>query len=159
MAYLDLKSSQNMARLPSVMFIYCIETMLGSCFIFKNCNTHNGLIFDPNGVLRAPKTSTVTPIAGLSWPEIEPEHGRTAFSHVYILYRDYVGLLFHYQQWQHAQWTDIWPKWGAQSPQNQHGNTYCRPVVTSNRARTCLNCLQSCLSQVIFEPCLFPHPH
>ena len=64
------------------------------------------------GALRALKTSTITPIDGLSRPQIEPEHGRTAFSHVYILYRDYVGLLFHYQQWQHAQWTaDIWPKW------------------------------------------------
>ena len=40
--------------------------MLGSCFIFNYDNTHNGLIFDPNGVLRAPQTSTVTPIDGLS---------------------------------------------------------------------------------------------
>ena len=40
--------------------------MLGSRFIFNNGNTHNGLIFDPNGVLRALKTSTVTPTAGLS---------------------------------------------------------------------------------------------
>ena len=38
-----------MVRLPSVMSIYNIETMLGSCFIFNNGNTHNGLIFDPNG--------------------------------------------------------------------------------------------------------------
>ena len=65
-AYRDLKWSQSMVKLHSVMSIYNVETMLGSRFIFNNGNTHNGLIFDPNGVLRAPKTSTVTPIDGLS---------------------------------------------------------------------------------------------
>ena len=39
-----------MVKLHSVMSIYCIETMLGSRFIFNNGNTHNGLIsrYDPN---------------------------------------------------------------------------------------------------------------
>ena len=45
----DVKSSQSMVKLHSVMSIYNVETMLGSRFIFNNGNTHNKLIFDPNG--------------------------------------------------------------------------------------------------------------
>ena len=62
----DLKSSQSMVELHSFMSICNVETMLGSRFIFNNCNTHNGLISDPKRVLRAPKTSMSTPIEGLS---------------------------------------------------------------------------------------------
>ena len=65
--------AQNMARLPSVMSIYNIETMLGSRFIFNNDNTHNGLIFDPIKIAQSPQN-----------PEIETEHGQTALGHVYI---------------------------------------------------------------------------
>ena len=53
----DLKLSQSMVELHSVMSIYNIETMLGSRFIFNNGNTHNGLIFDPKGCSDAPKPS------------------------------------------------------------------------------------------------------
>ena len=45
----DLKSSQSMVELHSVMSIYNVETMLGSRFIFNNGNTHNGLMFGPKG--------------------------------------------------------------------------------------------------------------
>ena len=38
----DMKSSQSMVQLHSVMSIYNVETMLGSRFIFRNGNTHNG---------------------------------------------------------------------------------------------------------------------
>ena len=45
----DVKLSQSMVELHSVMSIYNVETMLASRFIFNNGNTHNGLIFDPKG--------------------------------------------------------------------------------------------------------------
>ena len=45
----DLKFSQSMVELHSIMSIYNVETMLGSRFIFNNGNTHNGLISDPKG--------------------------------------------------------------------------------------------------------------
>ena len=54
-ACLDLKLSQNMVTLPSVMSNYNIETMLGSHFIFNDGNVHNGLIFERNGCSEPPK--------------------------------------------------------------------------------------------------------
>ena len=80
----DLKSSQSMVKLHSVMSIYYVETMLGSRFIFNYGNTHYGLIFDPKGRSETQNKHINTPIGGLSWPEIEPEHGRTTFCHVYM---------------------------------------------------------------------------
>ena len=80
----DLTSSQSMVELHSVMSIYNVETMLGSRFIFNNGNTHNRLISDPK-VNQSPQNKHInTPLGGLSWPEIEPEHGRTTFFYVYI---------------------------------------------------------------------------
>ena len=51
----DVKSSQRMVELHSVMSIYNVETMLGSRFIFNNGNTHNGLMFGPKGWSEPPK--------------------------------------------------------------------------------------------------------
>ena len=45
----DMKWSQNMVELHSIMSIYNIETMFGSRFIFNNCKTHHGLVFGPKG--------------------------------------------------------------------------------------------------------------
>ena len=55
----DLKLSQNMVRLPSVMFIYNIQTMLGSRLIFNNGNTLNGLIFDTEGCSKPPNQASL----------------------------------------------------------------------------------------------------
>ena len=41
----DVKLSQSMVELHSVMSTYNVETMLGSRFIFNSGNTHNGLTF------------------------------------------------------------------------------------------------------------------
>ena len=51
----DVKLSQSMVKLHSVMSIYNVETMLASRVIFNNGNTHNGLIFDPKGWSEPPK--------------------------------------------------------------------------------------------------------
>ena len=79
----DAKLTQSMVELHSLKSIYNVETMLCSRFIFNNGNTQWTDIW-PKRVIRAPKTSMLTPIGGLSWPEIVPEHGQTTFLHVYI---------------------------------------------------------------------------
>ena len=56
-AYHDVKSSQSMVQLHSVMSMYNVVSMLGSRFIFRNCNTHNGLVFDPEGFSHTQKTA------------------------------------------------------------------------------------------------------
>ena len=55
----DMKSSQNMVGLHSIMSIYNVETMLGSRLIFNNGNTLNGLIFDTEGCSKPPKQAYI----------------------------------------------------------------------------------------------------
>ena len=119
-----------MVQLHSVISKYYIETMLGEArhkaprrrdhadFHLNLKNNEEILktwtdiwpIIVAQRCQRAPKTSISTPIGGLLWPLIKPEYGPTTFSHIYIWGRDYVGLLLQFLQWQHTQWTDIWPK-------------------------------------------------
>ena len=61
-----MKLSQSMVELHSVLYTYNVETMLASRFIFNNCNTHNGLIFDPKGFSHTQKTAMS--VWSRSWP-------------------------------------------------------------------------------------------
>ena len=54
-----MKLSQNMVKLHSIMFIYDVETMLGSRSIFNNGNSLNGLIFDPEGCSKPPNQASL----------------------------------------------------------------------------------------------------
>ena len=51
----DMRSSQSMVELHSLMSTYNIETMLCSHSIFNYCNTHNGLVSDQKGCSKPPK--------------------------------------------------------------------------------------------------------
>ena len=51
----DLKLSQSMVELHSLMSTYNVETMLCSRFIFNYGNTHNGLVSDQKGCSKPPK--------------------------------------------------------------------------------------------------------
>ena len=66
--------------------------MLAPRCVFYYDNRHNWLIFGPLGCPHTPKLRVSTHVNGLSWRLINPDHGTTAFIHVYIL----SGCNFYY---------------------------------------------------------------
>ena len=119
-----------MVPLHLFMSMYIVKTMLASRCVFHYGNRHNRLIFDPLGCPDTQKLRVSTHVNGLSWRLKNPDHGTTAFIHVYIQCIDYVSLSLRFSLWQQAQLTDIWPSRVPRHPPKIEGVSWTScPVI------------------------------
>ena len=108
--------------------------MLGSHFIFNNDNTHDGLIFDSKGCSAEPQNQHGNtywrPVVTWIWTRTWSDYLQSC---LYIIQRLFWAIVsFSTMATRTMDW--YLTQKGAQSPQNQHSNTYltaCRDLKLS----------------------------
>ena len=131
----ELKLSQSMVKLHSVMSIYNVETMLASRFIFNNGNTHNGLISDPKGWSEPPKQACLHLLAACR--DLTSSQSMVELHSVMSIYNveTMLGSRFIFNNGNTHNKLIFDPKGWPEPPKQAHVYTDWRPVMTWNWAR------------------------
>ena len=140
----NLKLSQGMVELRSVMSIYKVETLLASHFVFNNGNRQKELISDPKGCSEPPKQAYQHWLTECH--DVKSSQSMVELHSIISIYNVETMLGSHFI-FNMATRTMDWylTQKGAQTPKNKHIYTNWRPVVTWNRARARTNCILLCL--------------
>ena len=113
---------------------------------FHNSNTHNGLIFNPEGCSELKKRAYLHLLTACR--DLSSSQDSTVPLHLVMSMYNLDTMLGSRYMFHNGNIHDrliFDPKGCLQSPQNEHVYTYWRSVVTTNQARAWSHYIQSCL--------------